>query len=176
MDTVVLLGADEIDTGSLGESFVIYIGHHGDAGAHRADLILPAPAWTEKYGMWVNTEGRVQMNDRALYPKGEAKEDWAIFRALSAKLGRTLPYDNLDQLRAKMIADHPVLGGLDHAPGAMTAATFDVASIGEAGDLTDTPFMSPVTDFYQTNAVARASKTMAECSALKAGPAAQAAE
>jgi NADH-quinone oxidoreductase subunit G len=176
METVVLLGADEIDTAELGEAFVIYIGHHGDAGAHRADLILPAPAWTEKYGMWVNTEGRVQMNDRALFPKGEAKEDWAIFRALSAKLGRTLPYDNLDQLRAKMIADHPVLGGLDHAPGSASAGAFDVAKIGEAGDVTDKPFVSPVKDFYLTNAVARASKTMAECSALKNAPAAQAAE
>ncbi|MEE2567557.1 NADH-quinone oxidoreductase subunit NuoG [Hyphobacterium marinum] len=176
IETVVLMGADELDMDAFGDAFVIYVGHHGDAGAHRADLILPGAAYTEKKGMWANTEGRVQLNARAVFPKGEAKEDWAIFRALSERLGRTLPYDSLDQLRAKLIADHPVLGEIDHAPGHESAGEFDPAKIGEAGDVTDKPFVSPVTDFYQTNAIARASKTMAECSAMKAGPSAVAAE
>ena len=175
MDTVVLMGADEIDA-DFGNAFVIYIGHHGDRGAHRADLILPAAAYTEKRGMWANMEGRVQMNARAVFPKGEAKEDWAIFRALSERLGKTLPYDTLEALRETLIAEHPVFGGIDHAPGHGTAAEFDVASIGEAGDMGAEPFRSPVTDFYLTNAIARASKTMAECSALKAAPSALAAE
>ncbi|WP_420432613.1 NADH-quinone oxidoreductase subunit NuoG [Hyphobacterium sp.] len=175
MDTVVLLGADEIDA-DFGDAFVIYVGHHGDRGAHRADLILPGAAYIEKRGMWANMEGRVQMNARAVFPKGEAKEDWAIFRALSERLGKTLPYDTLEALREKLIADHPVFGGIDHAPGHATAAEFDVASIGEAGDMGAEPFRSPVTDFYLTNAIARASKTMAECSALKTAPSALAAE
>ena len=175
MDTVVLMGADEIDA-DFGKAFVIYIGHHGDRGAHRADLILPGAAYTEKKGMWANMEGRVQFNARAVFPKGEAKEDWAIFRALSDRLNKTLPYNSLEELREKLIADHPVFGGIDHAPGHATAAEFDVASIGEAGDMGTEPFRSAVTDFYLTNAIARASKTMADCSALKSAPHAQAAE
>ncbi len=175
VDTVILMGADEIDM-DLGEAFVIYIGHHGDRGAHRADLILPGAAYTEKRGMWVNMEGRVQMNARAVFPKGEAKEDWAIYRALSDRVGKPLPYNTLDELREKLIADHPVFGGLDHAPGHASAAEFDVASLGEAGDMGAAPFRSAVSDFYLTNAIARASKTMAECSAMKTAPHAQAAE
>lgn len=176
IETVVLLGADELDMDAFGEAFVIYVGHHGDRGAHRADLILPGAAYTEKQGMWANTEGRIQFNARAVFPKGEAKEDWAIFRALSERLGRTLPYDSIEQLRAKLVADHPLLGEVGHAPGHESASSFDPSQIGEAGDVTDKPFASPVSDFYQTNAVARASRTMAECSAMKAAPAAQAAE
>jgi NADH-quinone oxidoreductase subunit G len=90
----------------LGSAFVIYVGHHGDTGAQRADLILPVRRLHRKAGLYVNTEGRVQMAERAVFPKGEAKEDWAIFRALSARLGKTLPYDNLNALRAKLIGDH----------------------------------------------------------------------
>ena len=176
LETIVLMGADELDMAAFGDAFVIYIGHHGDAGAHRADLILPGAAYTEKKGMWANTEGRVQFNARAVFPKGDAKEDWAIFRALSERLGRTLPYDSLEQLRAKLIADHPVLGEIDHAPGAESAATFNPADLGDAGEPGDTPFKNAITDFYQTNAIARASKTMAECAAMKAGPSAVAAE
>ncbi len=175
MDTIVLMGADEIDA-DFGDAFVIYVGHHGDRGAHRADLILPGATYTEKKGMWANMEGRVQFNARAIFPKGEAKEDWAIFRALSDRLNKTLPYDSLEELRAKLIADHPVFGGIDHAPGHATAAEFDVASIGEAGDMGAEPFRSAIADFYLTNAIARASKTMADCSALKSAPHAQAAE
>ena len=168
VETVVLLGADEIDTAKLGSAFVIYVGHHGDKGAQRADLILPSAAYTEKPGLYVNTEGRVQMAERAVFPKGEAKEDWAIFRALSARLGKTLPYDSLNALRAKLIADHEILGQIDHAPGALTTADFKPAELGEAGDVSDAPFKSPVEDFYFTNPIARASKTMAECSAAAA--------
>lgn len=168
VETVVLLGADEIDTSKLGDAFVIYVGHHGDAGAMRADLILPSAAYTEKNGLYVNTEGRVQMGARAVFPKGEAKEDWAIFRALSARLNKQLPYDDLNTLRMKLIEDHPTFGEIDHAPGAATASDFDPAQLGEAGDVGDAPFASPITDFYLTNAIARASKTLAECSAMVA--------
>jgi NADH-quinone oxidoreductase subunit G len=175
MDTVVLMGADEI-AADFGDAFVIYVGHHGDRGAHRADLILPGAAYTEKRGLWANMEGRVQLNARAVFPKGEAKEDWAIFRALSERLGKTLPYNTLEELREKLLADHPVFEGIDHAPGHASAAEFDVASIGEAGDMGAEPFRSCVSDFYLTNAIARASKTMAECSAMKAAPASLAAE
>ncbi len=169
VETVVLLGADEVDMARVGEAFVIYVGHHGDAGAMRADLILPSAAYTEKNGLYVNTEGRVQMGARAVFPKGEAKEDWAIFRALSARLNKQLPYDDLNTLRMKLIEDHPTFGEIDHAPGAATAADFDPAQLGEDGDVSDAPFESPITDFYLTNAIARASKTLAECSAMVAG-------
>ena len=165
LDTVVLLGADEIDTGKLGKAFVIYVGHHGDAGAMRADLILPSAAYTEKPGLYVNTEGRAQLAERAVFPKGEAKEDWAIFRALSARLNKTLPYDSLNALRAKLIEEIESFGQIDHAPGAEGAGSFDPSTLGEAGEVSSEPFVSPVKDFYLTNAIARASKTMAECSA-----------
>jgi NADH-quinone oxidoreductase subunit G len=165
VDTVVLLGADEIDTAKLGKAFVIYAGHHGDAGAMRADLILPSAAYTEKPGLYVNTEGRAQLADRAVFPKGEAKEDWAIFRALSARLNRTLPYDSLNALRARLIEEVESFGQIDHAPGAEGTGSFDPSTLGEAGEVSSEPFVSPVKDFYLTNAIARASKTMAECSA-----------
>jgi len=168
IETVVLLGADEIDMDRLGEAFVIYVGHHGDAGAQRADLILPSAAWTEKPGMYVNTEGRVQLGLRAVFPKGEAKEDWAIFRALSARLDKTLPYDDINALRARLIGQIETFGRIDHAPGASGAADFDPAALGEAGGVSSDPFRSPITDFHLTNPIARASKTMAECSALAA--------
>ncbi len=165
IETVMLLGADEIDTSRLGSAFVIYVGHHGDAGADRADLILPSAAYTEKPGIYVNTEGRVQIAEQAVFPKGEAKQDWAIFRALSARLGRTLPYDDLSALRAQLIEQIEIFGRIDHAPGAAGAAEFKPAELGEDGDLSDTPFENPVRNFYFTNSVARASKVMAECSA-----------
>jgi NADH-quinone oxidoreductase subunit G len=167
MDTLLLLGVDEVvlpDTGAI-----IYLGTHGDAGAHRADIILPAAAYTEKDATWVNTEGRVQYGRRATFPKGEAKEDWTILRALSAVIGKTLPYDSLDQLRAKMIADHPTFGQVDYAPGAADAGNFDPAQLGAEGQMSSEPLRSPITDFYLTNPIARASKTMAECSRMKSG-------
>ena len=163
MDVVVLLGADEIDTSALGRAFVVYIGSHGDAGANRADVILPGAAYVEKPGIYVNTEGRVQVAPRATFPKGDAKEDWAILRALSEHLGAKLPYDSLEQLRAKLMADHPTFGQVDLTPA--VAEGLDFASFGEPGELSAAPFASPVGDFYLTNPIARASVTMAECSA-----------
>jgi NADH-quinone oxidoreductase subunit G len=163
-ETLFLLGVDEADL--PGQGTVIYLGSHGDRGAHRADIILPGAAYTEKNATWVNTEGRVQYGRRAAFPKGEAREDWAILRALSARLGKTLPYDDLAQLRAKMIADHPTFGQVDYAPGA--AEPFDPAKLGAAGALDPAPFVSPIADFYLTNPIARASTTMAECSRLAA--------
>lgn len=166
LNTLLLLGVDEVALPRTGT--VIYLGTHGDAGAHRADIILPAAAYTEKDATWVNTEGRVQYGRRAVFPKGQAKEDWAILRALSGVMGKTLPYDSLAALRARMIADHPTFGQVDYAPGAADAAGFDAAMLGDDGKLSNEPFRSPITDFYLTNPIARASKTMAECSRLRA--------
>jgi NADH-quinone oxidoreductase subunit G len=169
LETLLLLGVDEVALPDAG--VVIYLGTHGDAGAHRADIILPAAAYTEKDATWVNTEGRVQYGHRATFPKGEAKEDWTILRALSAVMGKTLPYDSLAQLRSKMIADHPSFGQVDYAPGPAGAAGFDAAAVGAEGAVADAPLTSPIIDFYLTNPIARASKTMAECSRLRAGAA-----
>ncbi|WP_374467521.1 NADH-quinone oxidoreductase subunit NuoG [Ferrovibrio sp.] len=162
---VYLLGADEIDTTKLGSAFVIYQGSHGDAGAKRADVILPGAAYTEKDATWVNTEGRVQLGRRAAAPPGEAREDWAIIRALSDVLGQTLPYDNLGMLRRRMLQAAPHFGAVDK----ITPAAW--GNFGAAGTVGDLPFVSPVADFYLTNPIARASTTMAECSALARGAA-----
>jgi NADH-quinone oxidoreductase subunit G len=174
LDVLFLLGADEIDL-AASDAFTVYLGTHGDAGAHKADVILPGSAYTEKAGLYVNTEGRVQRGERASFPKGEAKEDWAILRALSDKVGATLPYDTLDQLRAKLFADHPTFGQIDHAPGSIPSS-FDLGALGAAGELSDAPFVSPVKAFHLTNPIARASVTMAECAALASGAAKIAAE
>ena len=174
-DLLFLLGADEIDTSASG-AFTIYLGTHGDRGAHKADVILPGAAYTEKNGLYVNTEGRVQQGVRAVFPKGEAKEDWAILRALSERLGAKLPYDTLDQLRAKLFADHPSFGRIDHVDGPAAAAGLDLAGLGGKGEVADAPFASGSTSFYLTNAVARASVTMAECAAQASGVAKIAAE
>jgi NADH-quinone oxidoreductase subunit G len=163
IDVVWLLGADEIDMNRLGNAFVIYMGTHGDAGAHRADVILPAAAYTEKNATWINTEGRVQMGYRAGFPPGDAREDWTIVRALSAVLGHTLPYDSLPQLRAAMAADAPHLA----EEGTITPASW--GPFGLSGDMTATPFASPVRDYYLTNPICRASATMARCSAEVGG-------
>ena len=171
LDVLFLLGADEIDL-SASDAFRIYLGSHGDAGAHAADLILPGAAYTEKDGLYVNLEGRVQLGQRAVFPKGEAREDWTILRALSERLGKTLPYDTLDQLRARLFAEHPTFGQIDWAPKGQA----DLSAIGAPGDLGDAPLTSAVKAFHLTNPVARASVTMAECAALAAGPAKLAAE
>ena len=165
--TVVLLGADEIDTSKLGRANVIYIGSHGDNGAHRADVILPAAAYTEKSATYVNTEGRVQRTQRAVTPKGDAREDWAIIRALSAYVGKTLPYDSLAQLREKLAKDHPTFLGLDFAPG--HAGSSVAPPYGSAGPMQSSPFRTSVAAFHLTNPIARASRTMAECAELAAG-------
>jgi NADH-quinone oxidoreductase subunit G len=151
IDTVYLLGADEIDMAALGNAFVIYQGSHGDAGAHRADVILPGAAYTEKDGLYTNTEGRMQDGFRCVFPKGDAREDWAIIRALSDHISRTLPYDDLDGLRATIKRPD--------------ATAFDPAKLGKAGKVTAKPFASPITDYYLTNPIARASVTMAACAA-----------
>ncbi len=166
-DVLFLLGADEIDL-SASAAFVIYLGTHGDRGAHRADVVLPGAAYTEKAGLYVNTEGRVQRGERAVWPKGEAKEDWAILRALSDYLGRRLPYDTLDDLRARLFADHPTFGQIGYAPGSNPAA-LDLSKLGDAGPWSDTPLGTPIAQFHLTNPIARASTTMAECAALAAG-------
>lgn len=160
LDVLFLLGADEIAVEP--GAFTIYIGTHGDQGAARADVVLPGATYTEKSGLYVNTEGRVQLADRANFPPGEAREDWAILRALSAVLGHTLPFDSLTGLRAKLYAAHPHFARIDEI-AETPPADF---SLLEAGSVSAEPFLSPVVDFYQTNPIARASKVMAEASAL----------
>jgi len=169
-DLLYLLGADEIDTENLGQAFVVYQGSHGDKGAHRADVILPGAAYTEKSATYVNTEGRVQQTVKAGFPPGDAKEDWTILRALSAEAGHTLAYDTLAQLRAAMYKAAPVLARLNVAGADASKAVAALSKL--AGPVTSQPFASPVKDFYLTNAVARASSVMAEMSALKKATAA----
>jgi NADH-quinone oxidoreductase subunit G len=165
LDMLFLIGADEIDTTALGSTFVVYAGTHGDAGAHRADVILAGAAYVEKQVTYVNTEGRPQMTQRASFPPGEAREDWAIFRALSEAIGATLPWNTNDELRTQMYKVAPQLMRIDQLTPASTAELADLAKA--EGPMSSEPFRSPITDFYMTNPIARASKTMAECSALK---------
>jgi NADH-quinone oxidoreductase subunit G len=161
---VILYGADEIAGASLGDAFVVYIGSHGDRGAHRADVILPAAAYTEKQATYVNTEGRAQMTEQAATPPGEAREDWKIFRALSARLDVTLPYDNLNELRAAMYEAVPHLAQLDN----VIAADAPVAPPHDG--LGAEAFTYAVSDFYFTNPIARASAIMADCAKAKNEP------
>ena len=166
MDVVYLLGADEIDIDGLGRAFVIYQGTHGDVAAHRADLILPAAAYTEKNGTYVNLEGRAQMTVRAVFPPGEAKEDWTILRALSALVGQILPYDDINALRAAMYQEAPALARIGTVQPEGREGVELLAQ--RAGRTEGTPFKSIVKDFYLTNPIARASTVMAELSRLKA--------
>ncbi|HWK14683.1 MAG TPA: NADH-quinone oxidoreductase subunit NuoG [Rhizobiaceae bacterium] len=174
LDVLFLLGADEIDMNAIGDAFTVYIGTHGDAGAHRADVILPAAAYTEKSGTYVNTEGRVQMANRAGFAPGEAKEDWAILRALSDVLGKKLPFDSLPQLRAHLYADVPHLAAIDRIAPATFADMSRLTKV--SGKLGKDAFTSAIGDFYLTNPIARASAVMAECSALARDGFKQAAE
>ena len=152
------LGADEIDGAAFGDAFVIYQGHHGDRGAHRADVILPGAAYTEKNGTYVNTEGRVQLAKMAAFPPGDAKEDWKIVRALSERVGKTLPYDNLRDVRRRMVEIEPAFAAIDARIEA------DWARFGAADLPADpAPFVSPVETFYMTDPISRASETMAKC-------------
>lgn len=169
MDTVVLLGVDEVDLSKTKPSTVIYVGSHGDAGAHNADIILPAAAYTEMAATYVNTEGRVQMTQRAVQPKGEAREGWAIFRALSDVIGSTLPYDSADALRENLRQANPVFSGLGFAPGHDGVAALKTPMEAAGSVNAARPFGSAIADFYMTNPIARASKTMAECSMQKQG-------
>jgi NADH-quinone oxidoreductase subunit G len=171
LDLLFNLGADEIEIAP--GAFVVYVGTHGDRGAHRADVILPGAAYPEKTGVYVNTEGRPQFAERATFPPGDAREDWAILRALSDALGARLPFDSLTQLRAALSAAYPHLGRLDE----ITPATADFAALAALGGALDkAPLVTPIADFYLTNPIARASKTMAECSALAEARHLQAAE
>jgi len=162
LEVLFLLGADEIEIAP--GAFVIYQGTHGDRGAARADVILPGATYTEKSGIYVNTEGRVQMADRANFPPGDAREDWAILRALSDALGHRLPFDSLHALRTMLYDTHPHFKGRDEiVAGDIGLLDGLDAALGETGK---EPFQSPITDFYLTNPIARASAVMAECSRL----------
>ena len=177
-DVLFVHGADEINMSAV-KGFMVYIGSHGDAGAHRADVILPGSAYTEKSGTYVNTEGRVQMTNRAAFAPGLAKEDWAIFRALSGHLGVTLGFDSLSELRAVLYAEHPHFAQLDEvAPRGVADVNALLRSLGatKTGKVLAAPLSSPVKDYFMTNPIARASKVMAECSALRSGNVKQAAE
>ena len=157
IDMVYLLGADEFDTEALRETFVVYQGHHGDAGASVADVILPGSAYTEKNGLYVNTEGRVQTTRLATFAPGDAREDWTILRALSGALGQPLGFDDLEGLRQSLIQAVPHMGGIDQI------APVEWALPGAAGDLSDAPFEAAVGNYYMTCPISRTSQTMAEC-------------
>jgi NADH-quinone oxidoreductase subunit G len=173
LDVIYNLGADEIEIAP--GAFVIYQGTHGDRGAHRADVILPGAAYTEKGGTFVNTEGRVQLANRGSFPPGDAREDWAILRALSDVLGRRLPFDSLFGLRQKLYEDHPHFAAIDDIPKSDVAGMMG-ALAGLGGAPSREPFASPILDFYLTNPIARASGVMAECSSIARGRALEAAE
>jgi NADH-quinone oxidoreductase subunit G len=160
VEVLYLLGVDEIDMQKLGKAFVIYQGTHGDAGAHRADVILPGAAYTEKNATWVSTEGRVQRGQKAVPPPGQAREDWAILRALSEALGAPLPYDDLGAVRTRLAAVAPHFAKLE----AVERAPW--GDFGAVGTVTAVPFELPIGDYFLTDPICRASTVMAECSAL----------
>jgi len=155
-EVIYNLGADEVEIAD--GAFVIYQGSHGDRGAHRADIILPSAAYTEENGLFVNTEGRPQLALRASFPPGEAKENWAILRALSGEMDATLPFDSMAQLRQALVSAVPHLGGIDALP----ENDFQPVAAGKLGQAA---FRNAIADFYLTNPIARASTLMAELSA-----------
>ncbi len=164
VDLLWLLGADELDMAAIGrDTFVVYQGHHGDRGAARADVILPGAAYTEKPGTYVNTEGRVQHGYRSGFAPGEAREDWRIVRAFSEVIGRTLPYDDLDAVRRRLVAVNPVF---DRVGLPRFGAEPGGAPAGDAAAMSTVPFRPAIADYYQTNPISRASKVMAQCSSL----------
>jgi NADH-quinone oxidoreductase subunit G len=160
IEMVYLLAADEIDMGALGDAFVVYQGHHGDAGAHRADVILPGAAYSEKDATYVSTEGRVQRAERAVFAPGEAREDWKILRALSEVLGRRLPFDTLGAVRARMNERNAVFA----APDVVAPAAW--GAFGEVGAMDDTAFGVAVENYYMSDPISRVSATMADCARL----------
>ncbi len=165
VDVLWLLGADEFDTARIGrDKFVIYQGHHGDRGAARADVILPGAAYTEKNGTYVNTEGRVQRGFFATYPPGQAREDWKIIRAFSERIGRRLPYDTIEAVRARMEQLNPVFARLDVSP--RFGASDLTAPKGDPGAFGDAPFRPLFESYYQTDPISRASPTMTECASI----------
>jgi NADH-quinone oxidoreductase subunit G len=156
-ELVLLLGADEVAADRFKGAFKIYIGHHGDAGAKQADLVLPGAAYAEKHGTYVNTEGRVQWSERAVFAPGDAREDWAILRAVSELAGSKLPFDSYDQLRAQMIQEYPQLGRRD--------ALVDLPwSPPKLPAKAEGSIRYPIGDFFLTNAICRNSPTMQRCS------------
>ncbi|MAU42057.1 MAG: NADH-quinone oxidoreductase subunit G [Kordiimonas sp.] len=159
IEFVYLLGADEFDVSKLKDSFVVYQGTHGDAAVSVADVILPGAAYTEKDGTYINTEGRVQKAVKANVPPGDAREDWTILRALSEVVGHVLPFDTAAELNEKLVNELHLVDVVDVKPQAAWG------DFGVEGDVAAGALISPVTDFYQTNPIARASKTMAACSA-----------
>ena len=163
LDLLWLLGADEIDFEPFASSFVVYQGHHGDAGAHHADLVLPGAAYTEKDGIYVNTEGRVQYATRAAFPPGDAREDWTIIRAVSGAVGKSIGFDTLAELREALCADHP------HFADADEIAPAKWASFGGRAKLSAEPVGQAFDNFYMTCAISRASETMAECVRASSG-------
>ncbi|MGN6289192.1 MAG: NADH-quinone oxidoreductase subunit NuoG [Sphingopyxis terrae] len=152
------LGADEVDFAAFDKSFKVYVGHHGDKGAHAADVILPAAAWTEKDFTTVNTEGRVQRSEKAVFAPGDAREDWSIFRALADALGVSVGFDSFDECRAAMVAAVPALGVEGLVDYGWSVPKLDAKPEARA-------IPSPIKDFYLTNAICRASPTMERCSA-----------
>ena len=162
VEVVYLLGADEINTTELGSAFVIYQGHHGDAGAAAADVVLPGAAYTEKDATYVSTEGRVQRTHLAVHPPGLARPDWMILRALSHALGRKTHYDTLEGLRAHMVRTNAVFAEVDVAAANRTART-EWTAFGTTGEMNASPFINAVENFYMTDPISRASKTMARC-------------
>ena len=163
IEAVYLLGADEIDMAGLGDAFVIYQGHHGDAGAMRADVVLPGAAYTEKNATYVNTEGRVQYSHLAIFPPGDARQDWTILRALSETLGKTLKFNTLRELRAQMVKAAPWYSAVD------TVKPAAWGDFGTAGAMDSEPFAPAIDNFYMTDPISRASATMAECTAVHRG-------
>ena len=159
-DVLFLLGADELDLSGLGDTYVVYLGSHGDAGAAAADAVLPGAAWTEQSAIFLNTEGRSQFAARAVDPPGEAREDWRILRALSGTLGAPLPYDTLPALRAALFAAHPDIARIGEAPGADWHAVPD-------GSVDPSPFAPPGGSHYATNPIARASAVLADLAARR---------
>ena len=157
LDLVWLLGADEVDFARLKGAFVIYQGHHGDAGAHHADVVLPGAAYTEKDGIYVNTEGRVQYANRAAFPPGDAREDWTIIRALAARVKVSLGFDNLGELREDLIEAVPHFAMADQISPAKWV------KFGSKTKLKDAPVTAAIDNFYMTCAISRASETMADC-------------
>ncbi|HCX15111.1 MAG TPA: NADH-quinone oxidoreductase subunit G [Rhodospirillaceae bacterium] len=160
IELLYLLGADEIDTRGLDKVFVVYQGHHGDHGAHCADVILPGAAFTEKDGTYVNTEGRPQKAYRASFPPGDAREDWAIIRALSEILDKKLPYDNLSQMRKRLSDVNSVFSTVDIVEPA------EWTSFGDVGSINSTGFDYPIKNYYMTDSISRASQTMARCTEM----------
>ncbi len=156
---MLLLGADEMDFTPFEKSFKVYLGHHGDKGAHAADVILPAASYAEKHGTHVNLEGRVQYSEKAVDPPGDAREDWSILRALSEVLGHKLPFDSFSELRAKLFKDHP-----EFAQAGLVAFPWAPPKL-DAKVPAGTTIGYPVKDFYLTNPIARSSPTLQRCSA-----------